>query len=132
MTEHHTDHVELVASAPTWITTVFTSIGGVLAAALLMWIATSQVEIVTTQAVILNNQEVQAEQLTASVEAQKQAVERLDHNFDQIWPRLRTHGENIAILTREIEELCDCKVDLKQPESVLRDELGITDPRHLR
>jgi hypothetical protein len=45
-----------------------------------------------------------------------QSVSRLERSIDTIWPRLRSHGENVEIVTREVERLCNCKINLNEPD----------------
>ena len=44
------------------------------------------------------------------------SVNRLEKSIDTIWPRLRSHGENVEIVAREVERLCDCKINLNEPD----------------
>ena len=43
-------------------------------------------------------------------------INRLELSLNQVWPRLRAHGENLALLARQIEALCKCTVKLNDPE----------------
>lgn len=54
--------------------------------------------------------------VTGKVSSIEAEVKQLHQNDTQQWPRLRTHGENIAILRTEIEKLCNCNLHLKEPE----------------
>ena len=110
------EQVELGTATPKWVSTALTTIGAGLTTVLLVWIASSQVELITRQAVILNNQEAIRMQINETTTAQRDQMARMELNLNRVWPRLRTHGENIAILTREIEVLCKCKIILKLPE----------------
>ena len=103
------DHYVVETSTPRWLNTILVSIGGTLAAALLLWIANSQLTLVTTTAVM-------AEQVQHMTQIQTEQAKRYDGLLNQIWPRLRAHGSNIAILAREIESICKCKVKLTEPE----------------
>ena len=111
-----TDHYVVEQAAPKWINTALTSVGATLCGGLLLWIANGQQSMATEQAVI--RQEVQ--QLRAAnktdTEAVKRNLTRIEDLMNQVWPRLRVHGENIAILKAEIERICKCKVELKEPE----------------
>ena len=41
---------------------------------------------------------------------------RLETSFNTVWPRLRAHGENIALMARQVEALCKCDIKLHDPE----------------
>jgi len=43
-------------------------------------------------------------------------INRLEVSINTVWPRLRAHGENLALLARHIETLCKCSVKLNDPE----------------
>lgn len=53
------------------------------------------------------------ERLTAA----RERIERVESRIKTVWPRLRAHGENIAILSRQLELLCQCKIELNQPQT---------------
>lgn len=40
----------------------------------------------------------------------------LQQYVDQVWSRLRAGGVNDENLKRELERLCNCKIDLKEPD----------------
>ena len=110
------EKMEIVATAPSWVVTALTTIGAGLVTVLLVWIATSQIEIGKNQAVILNNQEIQGDQLETAVESQRAAIVRLDTSLNTIWPRIRNHGEAIEILKRELELVTGKDIELPDPE----------------
>jgi hypothetical protein len=76
----------------------FTAIGGTLSAAFIIWMTSSQLSITTSLA------RIQDKQL------------HFTSRLDMVWPRLRSHGEDIAILQKEIEKLCQCSIQLTRPE----------------
>jgi len=43
-------------------------------------------------------------------------ISRVDFALNTIWPRLRVHDENLTLLKREIEALCNCDIQLNDPE----------------
>ena len=99
-----------------WLTTMLTSVGGVLVAGLLMSIALSQSDIVTHQAVLSEKFDNQAATMDISNNAIQSEQKRLSDLMRKIFPRLRTHGENIVILHRQAEEQCSCKIKMQTPE----------------
>lgn len=111
-----TDHYVVEPSAPKWLSTMLITIGSALIAALLMWIASSQLDINTKQAVILHKLESQEKLYTVDREDTRSQLALLLDNQNRIWPRLRAHGENIQILKRKFEEVCNCTIELKEPE----------------
>jgi hypothetical protein len=110
------EHYVVEQTSPKWLTTALTSLGAALTGGLLLWIASSQLSITTEIAVVSRNQEVMVEKLTETTSATEIRLDAIAALVNQIWPRLRAHGENMEILRRELEELCQCKIDLKQPE----------------
>lgn len=110
------EHYVVEPGTPKWMATVLSSIGGVLASGLLLWIASSQLNISTTQAVILRDLAAQEELLKINVREQDKDLKQLNSRMDQIWPRLRAHGENITLIKDKLEVLCKCKIQLRQPE----------------
>ena len=111
-----TEHYVVEQTGPKWLITMLTSLGGVLMAALLLWIASSQLTLVTTTAVIQRDLQSQSEAIDNIHEQQKSALQRVNLNINQIWPRLRAHGENIEVLRQALESMCECKVKLAEPE----------------
>lgn len=103
-------------TGPKWVITALTSVGATLAGGLLLWIASSQLTITTNLAVVTRNQEVIVEKLLDTTDSVEARLDSMTALMNQVWPRLRTHGENIEILRREIETLCDCEITLKTPE----------------
>ena len=81
-----------------------------------MWIANSQLEISTNQAIIMTKQESQEQKLDELKETQSAQLKGIADSHDTIWPRLRAHGENISMLREKIEDICKCEVRLNQPE----------------
>jgi len=57
-----------------------------------------------------------AKDLRGAAVSSEEDIRRLELSYNTIWPRLRAHGENLKVLTREIEELCNCEVKLTVPE----------------
>jgi len=99
-----------------WITTFMTTVGAVLVASLLLWIATTQASIITSQAVLQQQFQAQTEAFNSYNQADRTGDLEVKEWFKQIWPRLRVHGENVAILKRYMEDVCACEVELKKPE----------------
>ncbi len=99
-----------------WLATFLTTIGAVLTASLLIWIATSQVSIITSHAILQKDIQAQTEALEVYNESHRTGDLEIKEWFKQIWPRLRVHGENVAILKRYMEDICQCEVELKKPE----------------
>lgn len=98
------------------IQTSLVTIGSTLAAGLLIWIASSQLDIVKNQIGVQRDVTTATHLMREVAEKTEMEIARVDNHLNQVWPRLRVHGENIAILTRELEDLCECKIDLKKPE----------------
>jgi hypothetical protein len=73
-------------------------IGGTLTAAAIVWVTSSQLSVTTQLALIQQTQNQQ------------------DTRLGQVWPRLRTHGENIHILRDQVENICQCDISLSEPE----------------
>ena len=96
--------------------TLIGGIAGTLCSALLIWVAASQLNITTETALLNQKLEQQETLMTSYLERKEEMISNLLQNQNNIWPRLRTHGENIQVLKREIERMCDCQVELKQPE----------------
>lgn len=111
-----TEHYVVEQSTPKWMSTVLSTVGAALTAGLLMWIASSQLTISTNQAVIINKLEAQKEVINISNNNTDLQIEILHERLNQVWPRLRAHGENIAVVKRKLEALCDCNIDLNEPE----------------
>ena len=105
-------------NAPNWLSTALTTIGSGLIVILLVWIASSQVSIGLAQAVSATKQDHIITELAENTSRMNSDVERLDKLLARIWPRLRTHGENVTILKRELERVCECKLELKTPEKM--------------
>jgi len=99
-----------------WVGTILQSVGGTIMAILLVWIASNQVTIITSQAVLQRDFVAQAESLKRFTRSAEVTHAEVKEWLEQIWPRLRAHGENLEVLAREIEDLCQCPVDLKRPE----------------
>ncbi len=99
-----------------WVTTFLTTMGAMLIGSLLIWIASNQVNIVTSQAVLQRDFQAQTRAFNAYNEIDRAGDLEVREWFKQIWPRLRVHGENVAILKRYMEDVCVCEVELKQPE----------------
>ena len=57
-----------------------------------------------------------ADEMRGNTGFAQREVARLDKLTDQIWPRLRAHGENIEVIHRKIEELCGCEMRLNDPD----------------
>lgn len=110
------EHYVVEQATPRWLSTGLTTTGAALITALLLWIASSQLEISTNQAVIMTKQEVQERKLDELKKSQAAQLGTLTNNQNNIWPRLRAHGENIAMLREKIEDICQCQVRLKDPE----------------
>ena len=107
----------MVASTDSkWLQTALQSIAGVLVSLLLAWIASNQVEIITSQAVLQRDFEAQSNALNRFVAQTDTTNKEVKEWMAQIWPRLRTHGENIEVLKNEIEDICKCPISLKRPE----------------
>ena len=114
--EMHEDHYVIEQTSPKWLQTALTTIAATLMSGALIWIVNGQINLGRDNAVILTKLDLQQEVYEETTTALRLEVATLLDNQNRIWPRLRTHGENIAILTREIEKLCNCKVELKEPE----------------
>lgn len=99
-----------------WFTTFLATMGATLTGALLLWIASNQVSIVTSQAVLQEQFEQQTKALIAYNDADRAINFQTNEYFAKIWPRLRVHGENVSTLKRYIETLCNCDIELKTPE----------------
>ena len=106
----------MVESKVSWVGTILQSVGGTLVAILLMWIASNQVTIITSQAVLQRDFVSQAQSITRFIKHQDTTNSEVKDWMSQIWPRLRTHGENIAVLKNELEDICKCPITLKRPE----------------
>jgi len=111
------EHYVVETATPKWIVTGLTTIGAALVGGLLLWIAKGQF----TTAVEQGKMAVQMNNLIRIVEDNNHSVNdnliTLRQNQDRIWPRLRSHGENIAILRHELEQLCNCEIVLEEPET---------------
>lgn len=98
------------------IVAALSSIGGVLISGGLIWIGSSQLQITTDMA--LTQQQVA--QLRNTVERffqeQESQIDRIIDNQNNIWPRLRAHGENIEILRREVEAITGKDIKLVEPD----------------
>lgn len=134
MNEYQQEHYVVDQVAPKWLSTALTTMGAALVTGLLIWIASSQLEINTNQAVILSKLEFQEtilesdrmkvqsdlrslrELLSVQTESLQDQLDILEHNQNQLWPRIRAHGENITILKNDLEQLCNCKINLSEPE----------------
>ena len=99
-----------------WVSTVLQSIGGTLIGILLVWIAGNQVTIGKAQAVLQRDFVAQADLMTRYINAAERDTDEVKEWMAQIWPRLRTHGENVELLRNEVEDICKCKIILKRPE----------------
>jgi len=99
-----------------WFVNFLATLGATLTGALLLWIASNQVSIVTSQAVLARDFQAQAEAFNAYNTIDQAGDLEVKEWFKQIWPRLRVHGETVAILQRYLEDLCTCDVELKKPE----------------
>ena len=111
-----TEHYVVEQTAPKWMTTALVTIGSGLVTVLLIWIASSQLELNTNVALMQQQMTNQEDKLDVYIKEQSTQIGVLDRNQQRVWPRLRTHGENIAILKREIEKVCDCDIELEEPE----------------
>ena len=105
-----------ISGQPQWLGAFLTTIGAMLAGSLLIWIAANQVSIVTSQAVLQRDFQAQAKAILEYNTIDRAGDLEVKEWFKQIWPRLRVHGENVAILKRYMEDVCACEVELKQPE----------------
>ena len=114
--EHVVDHYVVEPVAPKWVGTALTTVGAALVTALLVWIATSQLDINTQMAVVLYKLESQEELIEQNIKDVDDELDILLDNQNRIWPRLRAHGENIQVLAQILEKHCDCKIELKDPE----------------
>lgn len=110
------EHYVVEQATPRWLSTGLTTVGAALVTALLIWIAASQLEINTQQAVILVKLENQQHLYTKQKESVDSRLSLLLDNQNRIWPRLRAHGENLQIVARELEKYCNCDIKLKDPE----------------
>lgn len=99
-----------------WLITALATIGATLTGALLLWIAGNQVSIATSQAVLSNEFQAQTKAFEQYSNDNKENDRELREWMEQIWPRLRNHGENIEIVRRHIESICDCDIELNEPE----------------
>ena len=116
--QHHTPAIYYQsAEAPKWIATILTSLGATLVGALLLWIASSQLSVSRDIAVLANSMEAMREQQVADGIERAQELDYITGRFDRIWPRIRANNTNITILHRKLEELCDCEVQLSDPEA---------------
>ena len=99
-----------------WVMVLLTAIGGTLASALLIWIAGTQVSIQIGQGVIVTKFEAQAEAMSEYMSSMR--AEQLQQSIliGKIWPRLRAHDESLALIVREVQEVCKCKIDLPEPD----------------
>ena len=95
---------------------VSTAIAGVLVSSMLVWIASSQLKLTTTTALIQHQLNEQQKTLAAYVRTGEGRLDSIEQRLLQVWPRLRAHGENIEILRRETERLCSCKIEQSEPE----------------
>lgn len=99
-----------------WLITWISSVGGTLVAVLLMWIASNQVTLITSQAVLQRDFVAQADALKTYTTEGKFTDKEIKEWMAQMWPRLRNNTENIEILRAVFESFCDCDVDLNEPE----------------
>ena len=99
-----------------WFATVLQSIGGTIAAILLVWIASNQVTIITSQAVLQRDFVAQSDALKTFTRNANFTHDEVKEWFTQVWPRLRAHGENVELLRNEVEDVCSCSIDLKTPD----------------
>lgn len=95
---------------------IMQSVAGTLIGVLLMWIAGNQVTLGKGQAVLQRDFVAQADSVSLYMARAEKDNQEMREWMSQVWPRLRTHGENIAILKNEIEDVCACKIELKRPE----------------
>ena len=91
-------------------------IGAALVVSLLLWIASSQLSIIKSQAVLQGDFQHQAEVFSNYNLIDKKEDIEVKEWLKQIWPRLRVHGENAIILKRHLEDVCACDIELKKPE----------------
>ena len=47
----------------------------------------------------------------------EEGIAQIREWLKQVWPRLRAHGENVAILKREIERSHAVSIELKEPDA---------------
>ena len=99
-----------------WINTFLATMGATLTCALLLWIASNQMAISTQQAVLQRDFQAQALAFAEyNVIGRNQNTE-VKEWFREIWPRLRVHDENVTILQRHVQELCNCQIPLNKPD----------------
>jgi len=99
-----------------WVSIFLTTIGAVLTCSLLIWIASNQVEIVTSQAVLQRDVQAQTRAFTEYNKADRAGDLEVREFIAKIWPRLRNNTQNIYILKKHMEDICVCEVELKRPE----------------
>ena len=97
-------------------TTMGATIGGTLVSALLLWIGSNQLKLSTGQAVIQRDLQAQATLILENNNLRQRENKRLEELFGRVWPRLRSLQQNQIILSRELEEICDCEIELQEPE----------------
>lgn len=107
---------QLLKEERTWLVTALATIGATLTGALLLWIAGNQVSITTSQAVLSTQFKAQTRAFEQYSQENKKNDMELRDWLEQIWPRLRVHGENIEVIKRHLELICDCEVELNDPE----------------
>jgi len=90
---------------PAWYVTLLATLGAGLLMSMLLWVGASLTSLQTTTAVMAK----EMHGVTAAMTA-------VDKRLTRVWPRLRAHGENIEVLKRELETLCDCTIKLNDPE----------------
>ena len=83
------------------------SIASTLCAGLLLWVVSNQLH---------NTQKLVAIETTLKTYNVTDELHDLERNQNFIWPRLRAHGENIYNMARILEDVCNCDVDIKQPD----------------
>ena len=98
------------------LSTFLTTIGAVLTCSLLIWIASNQVEIVTSQAVLQRDVQAQTRAFNEYNKLDRLGDLEVRDFISKIWPRLRNNSQNIAILKKHMEDICVCEVELKRPE----------------
>lgn len=116
MSDNEHEHYVVERTAPKWVVSSLVTVGSGLATILLVWIASSQLNINTQMAVIVYKLEAQEELFSDTRATFNDQFGTLLDNQNRIWPRLRNHGENISILRRALEEQCQCTINLEEPE----------------
>ena len=99
-----------------WVT-MAASAGATVISALLLYVASNQLQTATTLAVIQRDLQTQASLMIANNNLRQKENARLEEYLGQVWPRLRSLQQNQVIIARELEELCDCEIELKEPEN---------------